>query len=282
MTTDHRYTHGHHESVLRSHRWRTAENSAAYLLPWIGPGTTILDVGCGPGTITMDLAARVAPGQVVGIDGAEEVLALARAGTDDSALTNLRFAVGDIYALDFPDAAFDVVHAHQVLQHLAQPVAALAEMARVCRPGGLVAARDGDYDGFTWYPADPVLDAWLDLYGRVARANGGEPDGGRRLRAWARAAGCTDVTASASAWCFATPEDRHWWGELWADRMTESALGARAVELGLADHDALRHMAAAWRRWAAHPDGWFAVLHGEILCRIGEADQGSSNTRPKD
>jgi SAM-dependent methyltransferase len=283
MTAEHRYTHGHHESVLRSHRWRTAENSAAYLLPWIGPGTDILDVGCGPGTITVDLAARVAPGQVVGVDGADEVVALARAAAaaDDGALTNLRFAVGDIYTLDFPDAAFDVVHAHQVLQHLADPVAALAEMVRVCRPGGLVAARDGDYDGFTWYPADPVLDAWLDLYGRVARANGGEPDGGRRLLAWARAAGCTDITASASAWCFATPDDRHWWGELWADRMTESALGARAVELGLADGDALRQMAAAWRRWAARPDGWFAVLHGEILCRIEPADQGSSSTRPK-
>jgi SAM-dependent methyltransferase len=281
MTVDHRYTHGHHESVLRSHRWRTAENSAAYLLPWIGPGTDILDVGCGPGTITADLAGRVAPGQVVGVDGADEVVALARAGADDRTLTNLRFAVGDVYALDFPDAAFDVVHAHQVLQHLADPVAALAEMARVCRPGGLVAARDGDYDGFTWYPADPALDAWLDLYGRVARANGGEPDGGRRLLAWARAAGCTDITASASAWCFATPEDRHWWGDLWADRLTESALGARAVELGLADDHALRQMAAAWRRWAAHPDGWFAVLHGEILCRIGDADQGSSSTRPK-
>jgi SAM-dependent methyltransferase len=262
-----RYTHGHHESVLRSHRWRTAENSAAYLLPRIGPGTDILDVGCGPGTITLDLARRVAPGRVVGVDSADEVIALARADADASALTNVRFAVGDTYALDFPDAVFDVVHAHQMLQHLRDPVGALAEMARVCRPGGLVAARDGDYGGFAWYPTDPWLDVWLDVYGAVARHNGGEPDGGRRLMAWARQAGLADVTASASVWCFARPDERQWWGQLWADRMTHSALGARAVELGLAPRDGLEQMAAAWHRWAEHPDGWFAVLHGEILCR---------------
>jgi len=264
--SEHRYTHGHHESVLRSHRRRTAENSAAYLLASLRPGLDLLDVGCGPGTITVDLARRVAPGQVVGLDSAPEVIALARATAEDSAIAGVRFAVGDTYALDFDDGSFDVVHAHQMLQHLADPVAALVEMGRVCRPGGLIAARDGDHGGFTWYPADPCLDAWRDLYVRVARANGGEPDAGRRLVAWARAAGFDDVRATASAWCFAEPADRHWWGELWADRVTESALGPRAVELGLADADALREMAAAWRRWAEDPDGWFAVLHGEILC----------------
>jgi SAM-dependent methyltransferase len=249
------------------------ENSAAYLLPWLRPGLDILDVGCGPGTITVDLARRVGPGRVIGVDSAEEVIgiatATATATADRDAVTNVRFAVGDTYALDFDDASFDIVHAHQMLQHLSDPVTALAEMGRICRPDGLVAARDGDYGGFAWYPADPWLDTWLDLYGRVARHNGGEPDAGRRLGAWARAAGFTDVSASASAWCFTDPDDRRWWGDLWADRMTESALGARAVEIGLADSDELQEMAAAWRRWAAHPDGWFAVLHGEILCRPG-------------
>ena len=265
----HRYTHGHHESVLRSHRWRTAENSAAYLLSSIRPGLDILDVGCGPGTLTLGLARRVGSGRVVGVDSAEEVIDVARATAVGASVGNVRFAVGDTYALDFDDASFDIVHAHQMLQHLSDPSRALAELGRVCRPGGLVAARDGDYGGFTWFPADPWLDAWRDLYGRVARHNGGQPDGGRYLVSWARTAGFTDVVASASAWCFSEPGDRHWWGELGADRMTESALGARAVELGLAAPDQLQEMATAWRRWAAHPDGWFAVLHGEILCRVG-------------
>src|SRR5947209_9742832 len=112
------YTHGHHESVLRAHTWRTAENSAAYLLPHLRSGLDLLDVGCGPGTITVDLATRVAPGRVVGIDASDDVITQAR----QLEANNVSFAVGDVYALDFPDESFDVVHAHQVLQHLADPV----------------------------------------------------------------------------------------------------------------------------------------------------------------
>jgi ubiquinone/menaquinone biosynthesis C-methylase UbiE len=262
------YTHGHHESVLRSHRWRTAENSAAYLLPELVPGTSVLDVGCGPGTITVDLARRVAPGEVVGIDASADVVAAATATAEEAGSTGVRFAVGDVYALDHPDGSFDVVHAHQVLQHLADPVAALREMGRVARPGGLVAVRDSDYAAMTWAPLDPRLDRWLELYHDLARANGGEPDAGRHLRAWAHRAGFAAVRSSASVWCFATDEDRAWWGGLWADRVTASAFAEQAVVAGLSTPGELQDLADAWRAWAAQPDGWFAVLHGEALCEV--------------
>ena len=264
------YTHGHHESVLRSHRWRTAENSAAYLLPYLQPGMRVLDVGCGPGTITLDLARRVAPGSVVGIDPADDVVEAAARDATDQGVENVRFATGDIYALDVDgpfDRAFDLVHAHQVLQHVPDPVRALRAMRAACVPEGLVAARDSDYHAFTWYPADARLDRWLDLYQRVARADGGEPDAGRMLGAWAHAAGFSEVTNAASVWCFANEEDRAWWGGLWADRVTASRFATRAAELGLAHERELAELADAFRTWAAHPDGWFTVLHGEILCR---------------
>jgi SAM-dependent methyltransferase len=260
------YTHGHDDSVLRSHRWRTVENSAAYLASRLVPGTTVLDVGCGPGTITLDIARRVAPAPVIGIDASEAVVAEAAASREagDSA-TNVEFRTGDVYALDTTDDTFDVVHAHQVLQHLADPVAALREMRRVCRPGGVVAARDCVYRSFTWYPRDARLDRWLDLYCAVAEANGGEPDAGSRLRAWAREAGFGAVSTSATAWCYAEPAEREWWGTLWAERVTATALATRAQELGLATTDDLADLAAGWRAWVAAPDAWFAVLHGEIL-----------------
>ncbi len=262
-----RYTHGHHEAVLRSHRWRTVENSAAYVIPHLASGVSILDVGCGPGTITLDLAKRVAPGAVVGIDAAPAAIEAAEEEAARQGRTNVEFRIADLYALDIDDDAFDIVHAHQVLQHLTDPVAALREMRRVCKPDGIVAARDSDYEAMTWYPPVPAMSAWLRMYDAVARANDSEPNAGRFLLSWAHAAGFTDVTPGASAWCYATPEDRAWWGELWADRITQSAIAQQAVEIGAATAAELQEMAAAWRKWTTEPDGWFAVLHGEILCR---------------
>jgi SAM-dependent methyltransferase len=261
------YTHGHHPSVLRSHQWRTATNSAAYLLPHLRPGWDLLDVGCGPGTITADLATLVAPGRVVGLDAADDVLVLARTVVADQGLSTVDFVSGDAYAMNFPDASFDVVHAHQVLQHLADPVRALRELRRVCRPGGIVAVRDSDYGTFAWYPLDPDLDRWLALYHEVVRHNGAEADAGRRLLSWARQAGFTEITASASVWCFATAEDRAWWGGLWAERVVASSFATQAVESGLSTRDELSAIATAWRRWSDSEDGWFLVPHGEILCR---------------
>lgn len=259
------YTHGHHESVLRSHRSRTVENSAAYLIDHLVPGADVLDVGCGPGTITVDIAGRVAPGRVVGVDAAAEVVEAARVEAADA--TNVELRVDDVYALQVDDASFDVVHAHQVLQHLTDPVAALREMRRACRPDGVVAARDSIYRAMTWFPLDPRLDRWLDVYCQVAEGNGAEPDAGSRLLSWARSAGFRETRASASVWCYATPDERAWWGGLWADRISATRLADQAVERGLATRDELADLADGWHSWAAHEDAWFAVLHGEILAR---------------
>ena len=270
------YLHGHHESVLDSHRWRTAANSAGYLLPSLRPGAWVLDIGCGPGTITADLAVRVPGGAVVGVDAAPDILPAARAEARRPGAADAGFCVGDAYRLPFGDGSFDVVHAHQVLQHLSDPVTALAEMGRVCRPGGLVAARDGDYGGMIWFPEYPELAEWLALYRSVARALHGEPDAGRRLASWARSAGYAEVTVSASCWCYGSREDRSWWGRSWAQRLTESPFGDRAVEHGLATRADLRRLAEAWLRWAGSEDGWFLIPHGEIICRAWR----DNRTRP--
>ncbi|GAB3008138.1 class I SAM-dependent methyltransferase [Mycobacterium bourgelatii] len=261
------YTHGHHESVLRSHRRRTAEDSAAYLLPHLKPGLTLLDIGCGPGTITVDLATRVTPGSVTAVERTTEALDLARAEAQRRNVSNVDFVTSDVHALDLADDTFDVVHAHQVLQHVADPVQALREMRRVCVPGGIVAVRDADYAGFIWYPRLAPLDRWLELYQRAARANGGEPDAGRRLLSWAQQAGFADITPTGSMWCFATDETRDWWGDMWADRILRSDLSRQLLDSGLATASELEEISAAWRAWAAAPDGWFAIPNGEILCR---------------
>jgi SAM-dependent methyltransferase len=259
------YTHGHQPSVLRSHTWRTAENSAAHLLPHLAPGQRLVDVGCGPGTITLDLAERV--GHVLGLDQADEVLEGARAAAAERGIENVTFETGDVYALGLDDDSVDVVHAHQVLQHLTDPVAALTEVRRVLHPRGLLAVRDSDYSAFAWWPRLPELDRWMSLYQAVTAQIGAEADAGRCLLSWVRAAGFTDPVVSSSTWTFATPDDRAWWGGMWAERCTTSSLAHQAVDYGLASADDLAALAAGWHAWAADPDATFIVVHGEVLAR---------------
>ena len=262
-----RYTHGHGAAVLSAHSRRGAEDSAAYLLPHLNAGMDLLDVGCGPATITADLADRVTPGRVVGLDAASGALEAARATLAERDLpARVELTDGDVMSLPFDDGTFDVAHAHQVLQHLSDPVGALAEMRRVTRPGGIVAVRDAVYSAMTWFPESEGMRLWRSVYMATARANGGEPDAGSRLLAWARQVGFTEVTASASTWCYATPADRAWQSETWAQRCLVS-FGPQAVELGLASSADLETMAEAWRQWGSSEDAWFVVVHGEVIAR---------------
>lgn len=261
------YAHGHHSSVLRSHTWRTAENSAAYLLPHLRQGMSLLDIGAGPGTITSDFAARLAPGAVVGVDVSEEVVRKARDAAPAD-LVNLSFEVDDAYALNHPDASFDVTHAHQVLQHLGDPVAVLREMRRVTKPGGIVAVRDVDYEGVIWSPRSEGLDDWLALYLEVHRGVSGEPAAGRFVKQWAREAGFARVDCTASLWLFEAEEERQWWGGMWEERAVSSAFAENALRLGLADTERLERISRAWRAWADDPDGWLLMPHAEIVAHV--------------
>ncbi|WP_022888062.1 methyltransferase domain-containing protein [Agromyces italicus] len=261
------YTHGHHASVLRIHAWRTVENSAAYLAPHLQAGADILDVGSGPGTITLDLARRVRPGRVRGIDVSAEVVAQAEGLAESEGVRNVSFAVGDAYALDAPDDSYDVVHAHQVLQHLARPVDALREFRRVLKPGGLLAVRDVDYGGVIWSPSSAGLSRWLELYHEVHEWNGGDPHAGRHLKRWVREAGYGEVAASGTTWVFASALEREWWGGSWAERATESKFAAHAIESGHSNPAELRAISQAWLDWAADDDAWFLMPHGEIIAR---------------
>lgn len=256
-----RYLHGHHSSVLQAHARRTVDDSAAYLLPHLRSDQRLLDIGAGPGSITAGFAERVAT--VVVTELSEGTLAVTRAGVS---APNVEFVVADVHDLQFADASFDVVHAHQVLQHVADPVQALREMRRVCRPDGIIAVRDVDYSAISIYPSTPELADWLALYRQLARTQGGEPDAGPRLLSWARAAGCSDVTPSASVWCYATDADRAHWGGTWAQRAVKSGFAEVARAEGIAD-ERLAAISQAWRRWAADPDGWITLTHGEIIAR---------------
>jgi ubiquinone/menaquinone biosynthesis C-methylase UbiE len=138
------YMMGHHPSVLKTHGDRTAAVYAAYLLPSIRPRDLILDVGCGPGSITIGLAERAPNGWTVGIDyGAGAIEAAQKSVEQNGGPKNCEFKIGNAYALEWDEGSFDVVHSHQCLIHLDDPAKALKEMRRVCKVGGIVGVREG-------------------------------------------------------------------------------------------------------------------------------------------
>ena len=204
-------------------------------------------------------------GSIIGIDQSGEVIARASLEFAPTAHPNLSFRVGDVYHLDFPDATFDVVYVHQVLQHLGDPVVALREMSRVLKPSGILAARDADFGGFFWTPSDPVLDRWLALYHDVTLRNGAQADAGRMLKMWVRDAGFRDVVVSSSNWTYESDDERGWWGGLWADRVIQSDIARQAIDYELATLSELEEIATAFRRWARDPDGVFIVPSVEVI-----------------
>ncbi|KAF9536357.1 hypothetical protein EC957_011277, partial [Mortierella hygrophila] len=201
---------------------------------------SILDVGCGPGSISVDLAKLVPKGCVVGIEYTLEPLKAAQAFATQQGVTNVDFHVGDIHALDFPDDTFDIVHAHQVLQHVADPIQALREMKRVAKPGGVVAVRESAVP--TWYPELPGLQTFWDLQMRMARLKGSNPHPGKYIHIWAREAGFerSEITCSAGTWCFSTPEERAYWGGSMEERTLSSAFATIALESNLATEEELK------------------------------------------
>ena len=235
-------------------------------MPHIKANHTILDVGCGPGSITVDFAALVSEGKVIGGDYSSDVLKQASELAESRNLKNITFQTIDANHLEFEDNSFDIVFAHQVLQHVKDPVGVLKEMRRVAKPGGIVAARDADYKGFVWYPDPPALDRWGEVYQKVAKANGGEPNGGRYLQSWAWQAGfdAEHVQFTWSNWMYIGP-DATTWGDSWSGRTLHSSFPETAKKHGLVTDSELEEIAKTWTEWGRSKGAFIAIPNGEIL-----------------
>ena len=196
------YTHGHHASVISQHQARTASNSARFLLPHLQPKMKVLDVGCGPGSISVGLAQATQPGgYLVALDISKEIVEVAGRALADAGLESSCYEckAGSVYDLSsYEDSYFDVAFAHQVLQHLSAPVEALVELKRVVKPGGVIAIRDADYSSMLGYPNLRGIDRWRELYRETARRNNAQPDAGRYLVSWGRQAGFEEIQFTTS------------------------------------------------------------------------------------
>jgi SAM-dependent methyltransferase len=247
------------EAALRAHHrphqaTRTAAASAAFFLPLLRPGMALLDIGCGPGTITVGLAEAIAPGVATGVD-------IAPAAVPEPVLV----VEASAYDLPFPDASFDAIFSHATLQHLSDPLAALREARRVAKPGAVIGVRDADWDGQLLAPADPMLDRTFTILGTL-RANS-SPTVGKHLRGLLAAAGFTDCVASASVDYDGTVEAARGTAQGYANLLGRPGLVETVIRQGISSAEELREIVEAWRRWAEQPGAFLARFWCEATGR---------------
>jgi SAM-dependent methyltransferase len=210
----------YHPPQAIHHELRTAENSAIHVLAKLqsmkesNPHLTLLDVGAGSGTISVTFAKAIPDGHVTAIDLNPGILPRAMAIAEMAGIKNIEFQQGDAYQLPFADETFDITFCHQMLTHLKAPWDALREMLRVTKPGGIVAAREGDLETECVWPELSGLLKFHKFAAGMMNAAGGTPNGGRQLLSWALKAGVErgQITVSYSTWSYSTPGDKKIWG----------------------------------------------------------------------
>jgi ubiquinone/menaquinone biosynthesis C-methylase UbiE len=263
--TSETYTLGYSGATIRALQQRTLAICASFFLPYLHPGMTVLDCGCGPGTLTLEIARRVAPGQVVGIDVDPGQCAQAQALAAAQGVANIRFEPADVYALPYPAATFDAVFSHALISHLAEPMRAFAECRRVLNPDGVLAVSVNDYDAVAVSPAGSAMDRMFAFYPRVVAHNGGNRLLARHLRGAVLEAGFARVDGYAGAEVYGTPETVR----ILAADMAEVARGPDFVETvldeGWADQAEMAALPDELLRWGDRPDAYMAVLKCGVL-----------------
>ncbi len=242
---------------------RKAKREAAFLLPHLRPGMRLLDVGCGPGSITLGLAQAVFPGQVVGIDRQPAQIDSARALAVSRGIHNVRFEVATVYELPFASDSFDVAFANGVIMHLREPLRALCEMRRILRPGGIAAVRDPDWGTSVHAPMTPRLQQWIELAARVREFNGGNPYLARHYRQLLLDAGFVRTEASGTVNVAGSlDETRRHGAFLQAQRL---GLAPTALGRGWLERAELEALSTEIDAWAVRPDAFAATTWCEAL-----------------
>jgi SAM-dependent methyltransferase len=200
------YTPGHSQNALDFMAQRTLASHGQFFEPYLAPDLSVLDCGCGPGTITLGIAECVSPGRVVGVDRGRSEIERAVAIAEKAGVTNVEYQTADCYALPFSKASFDRVFSHALLEHLASPTEALREFGRVLKPGGIVGVCSPDWGGFLLAPPSPSLSRAVEAYMDLQIRNGGDVLAGRKLGLHLADAGFSEILLSARYETYGSPK----------------------------------------------------------------------------
>lgn len=200
------YIHGASQEEQQRLESQAQLLGGAEFLPPVAPGMRLLEVGCGTGAILREVALRVDPGLALGLDREEAQLQTARELAVTEKAKSLDFLKGDAAALPFGHGTLDAAFCRFLLEHLADPAPAVAELARVTRPGGWVCALEWEPDCFVNYPDSPAIRrVWQAIY-RWQHIRGGDPWVARKLYGAFTAAGLGKVVVEGHAWTITAQE----------------------------------------------------------------------------
>ena len=259
------YTSGYSEEMIEALRRYTAEASAAHLLPYLRPGLRVLDFGCGPGTISVGLAKSVAPGEMHGVDMEESQIDLARSVAEANGQDNAIFHVGDVLDLPFEEGFFDIAHCHNVLMHVPDTAAALAEVKRVLKPGGIIGCREMICgSSFTHPDFDVIRKSW-DMFEDLLAADDGHPQMGKDLKTHIVEAGFTNVRISGSFDIHNTSADIAFIYGLANKWFLSPEITEAAIKYGASTQELCDAIANAYDRWKDHPGAVCGLAFGEAV-----------------
>lgn len=258
------YTMGYGPAATAMMSSRTAQRHAAFLMPHLQPGMKVLDCGCGPGSITLGLAELVAPGEAIGTDLEQTQLDLGRAAATQREITNVRFEVADVYELPFANETFDAVFISAVLGNLREPPRGFRELYRVLKPGGVVGVKEFDHGGDLLYPLEAELVESLDLYYRLRRHYGHDPESGRKVLGFLQQAGFRNVTVKATYETLSGAEVLSQFGGVYATIISE-AFAEPLQRLGWVTPEALQNIIRAWQEFPQKPGAFYALTWCEGL-----------------
>ena len=260
-----RYTMGYSDDFIRLLDRRSVESHAAHLIPFLKPGLRVLDFGCGPGTVTVGLAEAVDPGEVHGIDMEEPQIDMARAAAEAGGHANATFHVGDATALPFEDNYFDVAHCHAVLMHVPDNRAAMAEVKRVLKPGGIIASREFIVASSFLEPGhEETVEAWA-TFAKLLAGNGAHPQMGKELKTLFLDAGFTNIKTTASFDSFGTTEDVAFLHGFICEWFYSPRVIAAATGYGLATEQQFAEWRALIDAWKEDPGAFGALAFGECI-----------------
>ena len=261
-----RYTMGYDPEFTQLLDRRNAESHAGYLLPRLKPGFRVLDFGCGPGTISVGLARAVgADGELHGVDLEESQIAMARAAASAGGHDNAAFHAGDVTDMPFEDGYFDAAHCHTLLNHVPDTQAALAEVRRVLKPGGVLGCRELFVASSFVEPGSALIDEAWGIFTRLLAANGGHPQMGKRLGGALADAGFADIQTGASFDFFGTPPDVAFLYAFISEWFFSDSVVAAATQFGLATSERFDEIRGELTAWRENPSACGAFAFGEAL-----------------